>query len=216
MGRSLGGSDNFAQSPTAGGFVSDSPRYNYEGFSISQFYGFTELPKTIFLNRHFRRVASSPKRQFRASANGGRISVRFRQLQLRGISDCPILRLYGTFPKLFSESPLPTSRIFVRNDNFAQAPTAGGFLAYFSPLQLRGLLLFQFYCFTELLPKLFFLNRHFRCVTSWPKRQFFASANGGRISVRFAPASITRLFAFPILRLYGTFAKTIVRNRHCR
>ena len=48
-------------------------------------------------------------------------------------------------------------------------------------------------------------NRHFRRVSFWQKRQFFAIAIGGRFSARFSPTAITRVFAFTILLRCGTF-----------
>ena len=43
------------------------------------------------------------------------------------------------------------------------------------------------------------------------KRQFCAITNCGEVSVRFSPLHLRGLFAFPILRIYGTFWKLIPR-----
>ena len=118
-------------------FCQISARYNYEGFSLSQFYGFTELSSKLFFRiitpdeSHLGKNDNSAQ----APAVGGFLADS-RPLQLRGLFAFPILRLYVTFfSELFPESPLPTSRILVKNDNFAQAPTVGGFLPDFRPLQ---------------------------------------------------------------------------------
>ena len=87
-------------------------------------------------------------------------------------------------------------RLLVEKTISPQAPTVGGFLSHFRPLQLRGLFAFPILRLTELLRKLFF-----RIITSGEShlgqnRQFCTGANGGRISARFQPDAITRDFRF--------------------
>ena len=123
-------------------------QYNYDGFSLLQFYGFTDLfwkliPRIITSDEpHF-----GQKRQFCASAKGGRISARF--------------------------PPTTITRAF----RFSNFTALRNFLETNSP------------------------KHHFRRVTFCQKRRFCASANGGRISFRFPPTTITMGFAFPI---YGS------------
>ena len=130
--------------------------------SLFQFYGFTELLKRNFPNNHFRRVAFRTKRRFFASANDGRISVRFSHATITRGPDFPIFRRYGTFWKLIF--------LIITSD-----------------------------------------ESHFG-----QKRQFCASANGGRISARFSPAAITMWFRFSNFTALWHFPKTNFPNLHFR
>ena len=119
-------------------------RYNDEGFSLFQFYGFTELLPKLFPESSLPMShILAKKRQFCAGANGvwGVLSY-FRPIQLQGLWLFQFYGLTDLFPRLFSESSLPMNRILAKNDNFPQAPTLGGFLPYFRPLKLRGLFAF--------------------------------------------------------------------------
>ena len=62
----------------------------------------------------------------------------------------------------------------------------------------------------------FFLIHHFRRVTSLTKRQFCTSANGGRDSSRFPPATIPRAFRFPNFTVLRNFYRNFFRIHHFR
>ena len=175
--------------------------YNYEGFHFSNLRPCGTFRKLIS------RIATSDeshfglKRQFCASANGGRISLRLTPATLTRDFDFPILRLYGFFWKQIYRFATSDESHFGQNDNSARVPTLGGFQPYFPPLKLRGA---HFPNFTD--SRSFWEIIH-RIVISdesqfGQKLRCIVKANGGRISVRFPPATTTMDFDFPILRLY--------------
>ena len=142
--------DNSAWAPTVGGFQSDFRPLQLRGSPPFRFYGLRNFWKLISrianpdesqLDRKLRRIVS---------AGGGRISVRIRPMQLRGVPPPNFTALRG-FLELIS-------RIVTSDDS------------------------------------------HFG-----QKRQFCAIADGGRISALLPPLQLRWGFAFPILRLYGTF-----------
>ena len=97
MSRILVKNDHFAQSPSVRGFLPDSPRYNYEGFSLFQLYGFTGLPRNYF-----------------------------------------------------SESPLPMSHILAKPTILRNHQRWSDFCHIFAHCNYEGFSIFQFYGFTEL------------------------------------------------------------------
>ena len=146
------------------------------------------------------------KRQFFVSANGGRISVRFLPVTLTmgfRFSNVTALR---NFWKLISRLTTSDKSHFGRKRRFCVCANGGRISARFAPpCNYEGSIL-QFYGFTELL-KLISRIAPSDVPHFGRKRQFCASANGGRISVRFSPTTITRGFRFPILRLCGALGR---------
>ena len=108
-----------------------------------------------------------------APALGGFLSD-FRPLQLRGIFAFSILRLYGTFVETISLNRQSRWVTSWQNDNSVQAPTVGGFLPDFRPLQLRGLFAFPIFRFLRK-----FRQKFFRIITSDESHlfQIFAHCN---------------------------------------
>ena len=93
----------FELAPLSVGFLSYfSPTTIPRNFCVPNVTILRNFPDEIFP----RIITSDEPRfgnsHFRARTHSGRISVRFRPLQLRGISAFPILRFYGTFWKVFS------------------------------------------------------------------------------------------------------------------
>ena len=92
----------------------------------------------------------------------------------------------------------------------------GGIHSYFGPLQLRGLLLFQFYGFSELFESNF-ANRHFLRVAFWSKKASFRwIAIDGRNSVRFPLDTIRKEFRFSNFTALRGILKSNFPNRHFR
>ena len=131
----------------------------------------------------------------------------FRPLQLRRLFAFPILRIYGTFPKLFSESPHPTSRILVET-TIPRGRQRWADLCQISAHLIMRVSIFQFYGFTELF-------RNYpppRTITSDESHlgqndNFVQAPTVGGFLPYFRPIQLRGLFAFPILRFYGTFPK---------
>ena len=167
-------------------------------FRFFRFYGFTGICWELISESSLptgRILCENDN--FAQSPTLGRFLPDFRPLQLRGLCAFPILRLYGTSPKLFPEPSLPMSHIFVRNDNLAQAPTVGGFLSDFRQLQLRGLFLN------------YFPNLHYRRVTSWSKTTISRKRRRWDDFCQILARCNYAGFRLSILRLYGTFPESI-------
>ena len=108
------------------------------------------------------------KRRFRGRANGGRNSARCQPDAITRDFAFPI---YGFTKLLGSRPPTHYSRcvkFWPKNVDFDGEPTVGGIHPDSNPLQLRGILLFQFRGSAELL-KSNSLNRHSRQVAFWSK-----------------------------------------------
>ena len=169
MSHILAKNDNFAPSPTVGGFRSDSPDTITRGFDfpISRLYGtlpkvFTESP--LPMSRILGKTTILRMRQRWAD-----FSQIFAHYNYEGFPMCQFYGFTEIPQNYFPESSLPMSRILAKNDNSARAPTVGGFLSDFRPLQLRGIPAFPILRAYGAFSKTIVLNRHFRRVTSWSK-----------------------------------------------
>ena len=108
-------------------------------------------------------------------ADGGRISVRFSPAAITMTFRSPKLTVLRNFLKSSGRPSHPTSHILVGNIDLDGAPTVGGFQYDFRPIELRGI-----------------SGSHI----SAKKRRFPGIFDGGRISVRFPPATIAGDFRF--------------------
>ena len=100
MSRILAKNVDFEEAPTVGGIQSDSNPLQLRGIPNLPILRLTELLKSNSPNHHFRWVAFwSGNVDFDGSPTVFGIQSDLRPLQLRGISDFPILRTYGTFYK---------------------------------------------------------------------------------------------------------------------
>ena len=137
-------------------------RYNYEGFSLFRFYGFTELSPKLFsesplpMSHILVETTISHKRQRWAD-----FCQIFANYNYEGFS---LFQFYGfteLSPKLFSESSLPTSHILAKTTILHKRQRWADFCQIFAHYNNEGFSLFQFYGFTELLPKVY-PNRQLR------------------------------------------------------
>ena len=127
----------------------------------------------------------------------------FRPPELRGLSDFPILRICETALRgnLFSESPPPMGYILAKTTMLRGRRLLAGFSPIFAHYNYEGESLSNFTAIRTIITS---DESHLGQNDNFVQ----APTVGGFLS-DFRPLQLLGLFAFPILRLYGTFAKTI-------
>ena len=132
------------------GFRSDFRPIQLRGVLLSQFTDLRNFRKLIFRISTSDETHFGQKRQFRAIANGDRISGRFPLTTITRdfrFSNFTALRI---FSKSICRIATSDESHLGQNDNFAKAPTVGGPHPDFAHYNYEGVPIIQFYGFTEL------------------------------------------------------------------